>query len=89
MACKIKIDVERCKGCALCVQVCPKGCIAISTKSNKNGYFPAEVQNGQCSGCSACAVICPETIITVYRDIKIAESRQATRVKPDLVREKS
>ena len=43
MAGKIIIDVERCKGCGLCVIVCPKNCIEISDKSNKKGYFPARV----------------------------------------------
>lgn len=41
MAGKIIIDIERCKGCGLCVAVCPKSGIAISKKSNKSGYFPA------------------------------------------------
>ncbi|MHC4580561.1 MAG: 4Fe-4S binding protein, partial [Planctomycetota bacterium] len=38
MAGKIKIDTERCKGCGLCVAVCPKGIIVICAKSNRHGY---------------------------------------------------
>ncbi|MHC4086446.1 MAG: 4Fe-4S binding protein [Planctomycetota bacterium] len=38
MAGKIIINTERCKGCGLCVAVCPKISIIISKKSNKSGY---------------------------------------------------
>ena len=65
---KIKIDFERCKGCGLCIAVCPKNSIVISKKSNKSGYFPAEAKNLDCTGCCACALICPDAAIIVYRD---------------------
>lgn len=68
MAGKIKIDTERCKGCGLCVLVCPKGSIIISSKSNKKGYFPAEKTNADCTGCSLCAVVCPDAAIEVFRE---------------------
>ncbi len=68
MAGKIIIDTERCKGCGLCVVVCPNNSIIISEESNKNGYFPAQANNTDCTGCAACAIICPEAVIEVYRD---------------------
>jgi len=68
MAGKIIIDIERCKGCGLCVTVCPKGCIIISKCSNKSGYFPAQATNMECTGCAMCAIICPDAVIEVYRD---------------------
>jgi 2-oxoglutarate ferredoxin oxidoreductase subunit delta len=68
MAGKIKIDTERCKGCGLCVAVCPKKGIAISKKSNKSGYFPAEAANSDCTGCAVCAIVCPDAAIEVYCD---------------------
>ena len=68
MAGKIIIDTERCKGCGLCVVVCPKNSIVISEISNRNGYFPAHTNNSDCTGCGACAIICPEAIIEVLRD---------------------
>jgi 2-oxoglutarate ferredoxin oxidoreductase subunit delta len=66
MAGKIIIDTERCKGCGLCITVCPRNNIVISRESNKSGYFPAEAKNADCTGCTQCAVICPEGIIEVY-----------------------
>ena len=68
MAGKIIINTERCKGCGLCVVVCPKNVIAISEKSNSIGYFPAKVNSDDCIGCGSCAIICPDAIIEVFRD---------------------
>ncbi len=68
MAGKIVIDTERCKGCGLCVAVCPKGSIVICEKSNKKGYFPAQQANTECTGCALCALVCPDVAIEVYRD---------------------
>jgi len=68
MAGKIIIDIERCKGCGLCVAVCPKNAIVISNKSNKTGYFPAQAKNTDCTGCAMCAIICPDAAIEVHRD---------------------
>ncbi|MHC4520758.1 MAG: 4Fe-4S dicluster domain-containing protein [Planctomycetota bacterium] len=68
MAGKIVIDTERCKGCGLCVTICPKKSIEISAESNKNGYFPAQAKDSDCTGCAQCAIVCPEGIIEVCRE---------------------
>jgi 2-oxoglutarate ferredoxin oxidoreductase subunit delta len=68
MAGRIIIDIERCKGCGLCVAVCPKNGIALSKKSNKSGYFPAQASNADCTGCAVCAIICPDVAIEVQQD---------------------
>ncbi len=85
---KIKINMEKCKGCGLCVVVCPKKHIGISAKSNKQGYFPAEVIDVECSGCEQCAIVCPDAVIEVYRESNIKSISANKKVKPLLVKEK-
>jgi len=86
MAGKIIIDVERCKGCGLCVIVCPKNCIEISDKSNKKGYFPARASNSDCTGCAACAIICPDVVIEVFCESKTATQNPTRRESPSSLR---
>ena len=92
MAGKIIIDIERCKGCGLCVAVCPKNGIAISKKSNKSGYFPAQSLNTACTGCAVCAIVCPDVAIKVQQDdsgkAKIV-TKLGRKSKPRLIEEKT
>lgn len=64
----IEIDIERCKGCELCVSACPTNVIAMERKVNKKGYHFAYMEHPEaCTGCENCAIICPDGVITVYR----------------------
>lgn len=63
------IDIERCKGCELCIEACPEEVLTLSETINKKGYQYAVTINHNCTGCANCALICPDAIITVYRKI--------------------
>ena len=65
----IVVDTERCKGCALCVEACPKEVIALAEKKvNVHGYRYVEAVNPDaCVGCASCGIVCPDGCITVYR----------------------
>jgi 2-oxoglutarate ferredoxin oxidoreductase subunit delta len=64
----IVVDIERCKGCEVCVGACPTEVIAIAREVNKKGYRYAFMANPEaCTGCTNCAVVCPDGVITVYR----------------------
>ncbi len=67
----IVIDIERCKGCEVCIDACPETVIAMNKNVNSKGYHYAMVVNENCTGCTNCAVICPDGVITVYR-MKVA-----------------
>ena len=70
---EVFIDRERCKGCLLCIEVCPTESIEVDQSLNQKGYFPARFktnrQKGEkdCTGCTQCALVCPEVAIEVYR----------------------
>lgn len=62
---------ERCKGCLLCTEVCPKGIILQSSRINQQGYKVVEILNmDECTGCASCALICPDQAIRVFRTKK-------------------
>ena len=64
---KVTINQDRCKGCGLCVSVCPKKVLALDTgKLNRKGYNPAApVHPEDCIGCGICADRCPVGAITL------------------------
>ena len=89
MAGKIIINTERCKGCGLCIAVCPKGSIIVSKKSNKSGYFPAESSNTKCTGCALCAIICPEVVIEVFREENVSADKPETKSRQVIIKDKA
>ena len=66
---KTTIDQDRCKGCGLCVDACPKKIICLSAeKLNAKGHMPATVTDmDKCIGCAFCATMCPDVVITVEK----------------------
>ncbi|HDP78309.1 MAG: 4Fe-4S binding protein [Mesotoga sp.] len=65
----VKIDEERCKGCGLCINFCPKKVLSFSDKFNSKGYRPAQQHDpDNCIGCGFCYMMCPDTAITVYKE---------------------
>lgn len=64
----IVVDTDRCKGCTLCADACPKNVITLAKKVNKHGYpYVQPTKIDECIGCSSCAIVCPDGCITVYR----------------------
>ncbi|MCL1823461.1 MAG: 4Fe-4S binding protein [Oscillospiraceae bacterium] len=66
---KMKVDFDRCKGCGLCVDACPKGIVKMrDEKLNKEGYITAVCVNQEdCIACALCAVMCPDCVITITK----------------------
>jgi uncharacterized Fe-S center protein len=53
-----KINVERCKGCSLCLDYCPANAISVKNKR-------AVIEGHSCIGCGECTVICPQGAIEI------------------------
>lgn len=76
----VQIDQARCKGCQLCIDVCPQGVLQMDdTQLNAKGYHPAILTDagGDCTGCAVCAVMCPDVAITVLRAPLAAKRRRS------------
>ena len=67
---KVSINELICKGCGLCVRVCPKNVLALSrSRLNPKGYHPAEVTDqASCIGCASCARTCPDVAIRIEKE---------------------
>jgi 2-oxoglutarate ferredoxin oxidoreductase subunit delta len=64
----IVVNIEKCKGCELCIGSCPADVIQMAKKVNGKGYHYAFMNLPEaCTGCANCAMVCPDTVITVYR----------------------
>lgn len=66
---KVTFQEELCKGCELCITVCPKKIIVIAIdRMNSKGYRPATVhETEKCIGCAFCARMCPDSVIEVEK----------------------
>jgi 2-oxoglutarate ferredoxin oxidoreductase subunit delta len=64
----LEIEDDRCKGCGLCVDVCPKHSLDLDRSIvNRLGYHPVRlVDEPSCTSCALCARICPDTVFTVF-----------------------
>lgn len=56
----LEVASELCKGCELCMGVCPKKCIAVGDKLNSASYRPVYYTGESCTGCGLCFYACPE-----------------------------
>lgn len=68
----VVFDIEKCKGCQVCMTACAQDVIAMSDEVNGKGYHYAQSINDACIGCANCAIVCPDAVITVYRMKKTA-----------------
>lgn len=71
---KLFIDKDRCKGCGLCVEVCPKKILHFDNSIvNVLGYHPVAAGEG-CIACGFCSTICPDLVFSVYKDVREGEA---------------
>ena len=72
----VRIDVESCKGCELCIPVCPPRVLEMSTALNGLGFRFPLLLDGR-TGCELCAEICPDYCFEVYRAVLPARAGAA------------
>ncbi len=77
----IHILENQCKGCAFCVEYCPKDVLKLSDDYNRKGYHPPIViAENECVNCQLCEIICPEFAIFVT----LKNNQPISEMAPDL-----
>jgi len=62
----IVIDPNLCKGCHICISVCPHGVLEKSEVVDNRGFFlPKVVDLEACKVCQLCEMECPDFAISV------------------------
>ena len=65
----ITIDKAYCKGCDICLSVCPKKLFSVSKKRNNYGSSMPDVKDSAgCLVCRMCERLCPDGAINVEGD---------------------
>lgn len=63
---KIKFYAQRCKGCGLCVLVCPHNNIQMSKDLNETGHpYAVLADPAKCTYCAMCGRMCPDMAIEI------------------------
>ena len=66
---RVTIDRVYCKGCNICLSVCPKKIFVSSKKRNYYGSSMPDAQNTDaCLVCGMCERLCPDGAIDVERE---------------------
>lgn len=65
---KLWIDERYCKGCLICIDVCPTKAIKSSERINPKGYIlPEEDEMSRCKDCGLCELMCPDLAIAIEK----------------------
>ena len=64
---KIKLNTKRCKGCYLCVSVCPVKALSPSGELGEQGYETVKVDEEKCITCGSCYRVCPDYAIEILK----------------------
>ena len=77
---KIDFDGEKCVGCDLCVQLCPKEVLASGNKGAKE--VPRVVNAEECCACMTCAGKCPQGVILITQNAPLKRYIDDENEKP-------
>ena len=60
---------DRCKGCYLCIEVCPFKILEPSNQLNVKGVYPPRLKpNSECSFCGMCEISCPDFALFILEE---------------------
>jgi len=63
---EIDVDTFLCKGCGICVELCPRKVFEWSKELSEKGvHYPVPVNAEKCVKCKLCELLCPDFAIAV------------------------
>ncbi len=63
---RIVVDTKLCKGCHICISVCPYGVLGKDDEVDNRGFFLPVVEDLEaCTVCRLCEMECPDFAICV------------------------
>jgi 2-oxoglutarate ferredoxin oxidoreductase subunit delta len=62
---KVVIETGWCKGCGICVELCPKAALAMNNKEKAVWQYP-----DRCVRCGLCELRCPDLAISLQGEEK-------------------
>jgi 2-oxoglutarate ferredoxin oxidoreductase subunit delta len=64
----IEINYAWCKGCQICVEICPRSVLGYAAEVSDKGFRQIVVEKIEdCTGCIMCELMCPDLAITVEK----------------------
>jgi len=67
----VQINKDACKGCGICIAMCPVKILEFSDDLNKRGvHFPEVTDEAKCTRCENCMIYCPDFAMVVIKDAK-------------------
>ena len=66
---RVEINRDWCKGCQICVSVCPRQVLYVDVQQWTAGFHPIGVrQVERCTACRNCELLCPDLAMEVIED---------------------
>jgi len=62
------VNKQRCKGCGICINFCPKNVFEFETDLNEGGRHPVRAYSDKCIGCRACVIMCPDIALELVKE---------------------
>jgi len=77
-------DIEKCNGCAICLDVCPTDCITLGVPGIDDPHaYPEVVDPKACIGCGFCAEECPMDAIEMAIQPVVEEKIEEQKMKAE------
>lgn len=65
----VLVDEKACKGCGICIAMCPMKILAFSEDHNEMGVrYPRVSDQAKCVKCGNCMIYCPDFAMVVTDD---------------------